>query len=89
MVILEDQKLDPLTISAPAYAKIFMDHFERKYIYSLLKGLSLSYLRFIDNIFFILTGSEEQLITFLKDLNTEHNSIKFGYKISQSSIPFL
>ena len=38
------------TIRAPAYANIFMDHYERKYIYPYLEGLSLSYLRFIDDI---------------------------------------
>ena len=77
------------TICAPAYANIFMDHFERKYIYPFLEGLLLSYLRFNDDIFFIRTGSKDQLITFLSELNTKHNSIKFEYKISQSSIPFL
>ena len=68
---------------------IFMDHFERKYIYPFLERLSLSYLRFIGNMFFIWTGSKDQLITFSNDLNTKHNSIKSEYKISQSSIPFL
>ena len=66
-----------------------MDHFERKYIYQFLEGLSLSYLEFIDDIFFIWTGSKDQLITFLNNLNTKHNSIKFEWKISQSSLPFL
>ena len=77
------------TICAPAYANIFMNHFQRKYIYSFLEGFSLSYLRFIEDIFFIWTGSQDQLITFLNDLNTKHISINFEYKISQSSIPFL
>ena len=77
------------TICTPSYANIFMDHFERKYIYPYLEGLSQSYLRFIDDIFFIWTGSKDQLITFLNDLNTKHNSIKFEYKIAQSNIPFL
>ena len=70
------------TIFAPAYGNIFMDHFERKYIYPFLEGLSQSYLRFTDDIFFIWTGSEDQQITFLNDLNTKHISIKFEYKIS-------
>ena len=65
------------TICAPAYANIFMDHFERKYIYPFLDGLSIGYLRFIDDIFFTWTGSKYQLITFLNDLNTKYNSIKF------------
>ena len=38
------------------------------------------------HIFFIWTGSKYQLITFLNNLNTKHNSIKFEYKIAQSSI---
>ena len=51
------------TICKPAYANIFMDHFEKKYIYPFLEGLSLSYVRFIDDIFFIRTGSKDELIT--------------------------
>ena len=60
-------------ICASAYAIIF----------------SLSYLRLIDDIFFIWTGAKDQLITFLTDLNTKQISIKFEYKISRSSIPFI
>ena len=74
---------------APAYANIFKNHFEREYLYPFLEGLLPSYLRFIEDIFFIWTGSKGHLITFLNYLNTKHNSIKFEYKISQSSMPFL
>ena len=78
------------TSYSPAYANIFMDHFVRKYIYPCLEGLSPSYFRFIDDdIFFIWTGSKDQLITFLNDLNTDHISIKFERKILQLSILFL
>ena len=77
------------TNCVPAYANIFMDHFERKHVYPFLEGLSRSYLRFVDDIFFIWTGSEDQLITFSNELDTKHNSIKFEYKISQSSILFM
>ena len=77
------------TICVPSSANIFMDYFERKYFYPSLEGLLLSYLKFIDDIFFIWTGSKNQLITFLHDLNTNQNSIKFEYKISPSSISFL
>ena len=55
-------------ICTPAYASIVMDHFERKYIYPFLEGLSLSYLRFIDAIFFIWTGSKDQLTNIFKRL---------------------
>ena len=40
-------------ICAPSYANIFMDHFERKFIYPFIKTFSLIYFRFIDAIFFI------------------------------------
>ena len=76
------------TICPPAYAKIFGDHFERQYVSQFFEGLSLSYLRFVDDIFFIWTGHKDQLITFLYDLHTNHNSVKFGYKELQSNIPF-
>ena len=76
-------------ICTPAYVNIFMDHFEINYIYPLLKWLSLSYLKFIDIVFFIWTGSEDQLTTFLNNSNEIYNSIKFEYNISQSIIPFI
>ena len=79
------------TVSALSYANIFMEHFERKYSIYLcfLQGLSLIYLSFIDDIFFLRTGSKEQLIRNLDELNTKHNSIEFEYKISKTIISFL
>ena len=47
------------------YANIFMDHFEKTYIYPFIQGLPLIYLRFIDDIFFIWTGTKEQLTNFV------------------------
>ena len=35
----------------------------------------------IDDIFFIWTGSKEQLIRNLDELDTKHDTIKFQYKI--------
>ena len=77
------------TICAPSYANVFMDHLERKYISPFLKGLPLIYLRSIDHSFFIWTGSKEQLIWNLDELNTRCDSIKFKYKISKTSTSFL
>ena len=43
--------------------------------------LSLSYLRFIDHLFFIWTGNKgHPANNILNDLNTNHNSTKFEYK---------
>ena len=75
------------TICTPSYAN--MDHFEKKYMYPFFQELSLIYLLFIYVIFFILTGTKEQLTNCLNNLNKKHNSIKFEYKISQTSITFL
>ena len=64
------------TICIPSYANIFMDHFEKKYVHHFLKGISLMYIRFIDDEFFILTGSKEQLI---KGLNTWNKKTEFHH----------
>ena len=74
-------------ICTPSYAN--MDHFENKYVYPFFQGFSLIYLLFIDVVFFIWTGTKEQLTNCLNNLSKKHNSIKFEYKISQTSITFL
>ena len=75
-------------ICAPSYSNIFLDHFKRKYISLLSQGFSSIYLRFNDK-FFIWTGGKEQLLWNMDKLNTKHDSIKFEYKISKTSISFL
>ena len=66
-----------------------MDHFEKRLIYPFIKGFSLIYLRFTDDIFFIWTGNKKDLMKFLNKLNRKHESIKFEYQISKTSITFL
>ena len=46
-----------------------MGYFEKKYIYPFLQGVLLIYLRFIDEIFFIWTGTKEQFTNCLNNLN--------------------
>ena len=41
-----------VTICAPAYANIFMDEFEQKHIYPLIKHKSILFLRYIDDILY-------------------------------------
>ena len=77
------------TICAPSYANISMNHFERKFIHQFIKTFSLIYLRFVDDIFFIWTGSKTDLEKFINKLNTKHPSIKFEYEISKEKISFL
>ena len=66
-----------------------MDNFDRKYISPFSQRLSLTYLRFIDDSFFIWTGSKEQLIRNLDELYKTNDSTKFEYKISKTNISFL
>ena len=66
-----------------------MDHFKNKYLYSFLQGLSLVYLRFIDDLFFVWAGINEQLTNCWNNLSKKQNSIKFEYNISQTNLTFL
>ena len=77
------------TICAPSFANIFMGHSEQKYVYPLIEGKSLTYFRYIDDIFLIWTGTKNELVQFFKDLNKKHLSIKFDYKASKDRIVFL
>ena len=54
-----------------------MDHLEKKFACP----FSLIYLRFIDDIFFIWTGSKSNVEKFLIELNIKYTSIKFEYEI--------
>ena len=77
------------TICAPSYANIFMANFEAKHIYPYIKETSLIYLRYIDDIFMIWKGTEAELMTFIKDLNEKHKTIKFDFQVSPRKIAFL
>ena len=86
--LLTDKRLDHEKMCAPSYANIFMNHFERKFMYSFIKTFSCSYLRFIDDKFFTWTGSKTDLENFLNGFNTKHPSVKVKYKISKQRISF-
>ena len=77
------------TICAPAYANIFMANFELKYIYPYIKDKEKMFLSFIDELFMIWTGSEQELLYFMSYLNEKHSSINFEFKYSQTKIEFL
>ena len=77
------------TICTPTYANIFMSEFEEKYIYPLIKNKSSSYLRFFDDIFMVWTKSENELKSFINEINKKHHSIKFDFRFSKEKIEFL
>ena len=73
---------------APPYACIFMYHIETEF----LKTQDIKpwfWKRFIDDIFFIWTESEESLEKFLEDLNKFHPDLKFTYEKSKEKVSFL
>ena len=74
---------------APAYAYIFKADFELKYIYPYIRDKTKMFLKFIDDLFMIWTGSEQKLLDFVSDLNKKHALIKFEFKYSQIKIEFL
>ena len=67
------------TKMAPAYAKLFMGSLE-----PILAWLGHPYIllwkRYIDDIFLIWTGTDEQLNTFITNINKVHSTIKFTHK---------
>ena len=77
------------TKCAPPYANIFMGRFEEQHIYPRILHHTRLYLRFIDDIFFIWKGTEQELKKFLEEINLQHPTIKFDYKYSKSMIEFL
>ena len=76
---------------APSYANLFMSKFENDFVFSnalWLKGLR-TYLRFIDDIFVIWTGAQQDLILAIADLDSRHESIRFTHSISNTSLAYL
>ena len=77
------------TICFPSYANIFMANFEAKHIYPYIKEMSLLDLSYIDDILMIWKGTKVELMTFTKELNEKHKTIKFDCQISPRKIAFL
>ena len=73
---------------APSFANTFMGWFEDIYVYTYHKQPHI-WVRFIDDIFVIWLGSEEELHQFVEYLNNCLPSIKFEAEISTTSVNFL
>ncbi len=73
---------------APAYANIFMANWESEVLLKCNKQPAY-YLRYLDDIWGIWVGSEEEFETFLDTLNSHDPSIKLKSEINKQSIDFL
>ena len=76
------------TKMAPNYANIFMGHLEKQLL-NLHPVKPTLWLRYIDDIFCIYPGNENEANNFLLFLNSYHHSIKFTADISNHSVNFL
>ena len=80
------------TVCAPSYVSTFMANFEAKHIYQYITihyNTSIIYLRYIDYIFMIWKDTKSELMTFIKELNEKHKTIKFEFQIPPRKIAFL
>ncbi|KAL7372179.1 hypothetical protein ABVT39_011623 [Epinephelus coioides] len=76
---------------SPNYANLFMGKFEEDFVYHnnpFLPFLKCWY-RYIDDVFFIFSGTLERLECFKEQINSRMPSIKFSLEYSYDSVSFL
>ena len=73
---------------AASHASLFMRKFEQDFLNTQALQLTL-WLRFLDDIFFILHHSLDELKSFIKDISNFHPNIKFSSCISKHSVNLL
>ena len=80
------------TVCAPTYANLFCGWLETQRLLGKWMGTTPHmWRRYIDDILFLWTGTEEELKTFGDHLNAQHPYIKFtmSYDMVTKSVPFL
>ena len=73
---------------APPYAYTFMDKIETSFLET-KEMKSLVWFLYKDDVFLFWTHGQEKLDSFLEELNRYNSYLKFTYKSSKTSIPFL
>lgn len=73
---------------APAYANIFMANWEAE-VLPRCKKKPAHYLRYLDDIWGIWTGSELEFTEFVQTLNSHDPSIQLKFEINREAIDFL
>ena len=72
----------------PPYAYIFMDKFKIDFLKT-QKFQPFVWFRYIDDVFFIWTHGKEELESFIKELNSFIDHIKFTFESNKENINFL
>ena len=75
------------TKCAPRYACIYMDKMEGEFVEK-QRYKPFTWVRYIDNIFFIWTHDDHKLKSFLENLNQLHSNIKFTMSQVQKVFSF-
>ncbi|CAJ0943123.1 unnamed protein product [Ranitomeya imitator] len=76
---------------APAYANLYMDRFEREFVYpdTLFQQHAILWYRYIDDIFCIWQGDHTSLTTFYNTINKIRTELKFSISHHMEAITFL
>ncbi|CAJ0943869.1 unnamed protein product [Ranitomeya imitator] len=76
---------------APAYANLYMDHFEREQVYTNpgFQRHALIWYRYIDDIFCIWQGNHISLQEFHNDINTARPELSFTLAFHDNEVTFL
>ncbi|CAJ0931011.1 unnamed protein product [Ranitomeya imitator] len=76
---------------APAYANLYMDHFEREHVYAnpIFQQHARIWYRYIDDIFCIWQGNHTSLQEFYNDINTTRPERTFTLVHHHSEVTFL
>ena len=77
------------TKCAPLYTQIFKKIIQQNYIYHLIKEIRKLYLRHIDDIFLIWTGTLDESNKVIVNINKVYPSTKFAFSYSKDSVNFL
>ncbi|GAA6106737.1 uncharacterized protein LOC105009030 isoform X1 [Tachysurus ichikawai] len=73
---------------APAYANIYMAHWEQTALAKCSK-LPTYYFRYLDDIWGVWDHSQEQFLEFVAILNNHHHTIKLKHTLHRSQVDFL
>ncbi|CAJ0947522.1 unnamed protein product [Ranitomeya imitator] len=76
---------------APAYANLYMDHFERTYVYPnpIFQQHAITWYRYIDDIFCIWRGDQTSLQGFFNTINEARPGLTFTLVQHSEEIAFL
>ena len=75
---------------APKFANVYMGSIEKRFVYETTWVDDIIFWkRFIDDIFFILAGDIESLLSFINQLNNAAPLMKYTHEISQIEVNFL